>query len=612
MGAAVRGAPMPRGHARPGWTGPCRLRRRRPRSGWRRSRRPRGSRRGTAWGHCGLRSVGGRDAGHPAHVPVRTPLDRAGEEQRLAVRDRTGGCRADLGVQVGVGDDHRSRQVVAGALDGVAVELDEQVARLHLLAARDRERKCSPPSLTVSMPMWMSSSAPSAWRSPIAWPVGRRRPPSRRTARTRRPSAAGWPRPGRASRRRTRHRRTSLSGDDGAVERAQHLDVGALGGDRRVVLGLLEADEHRQQERQDDRHGQADREQDHVAVAEQGGQREARRDDECGRVHAADGDDRAADRAADDAEGERPLERQVDAVDRGLGDAGEEAGERRGGGERLEVLVAGAHPDPGHGAPPVRGQRRTPGAMSRIWPVVWNSRVNSGTRPQCRPKITKTCQRPPMIAPAEPRRGGEDPADAAAEPAADDRRHRADDEEDERHGDEHDDHRGHEAADRAGQLRVEEALRVALQPDDDDDRDDAGDVADHRERDAEERQVGRADQRRDGRVEQRGRDRERRELVRLEVTGGGERQCERQEVDERVGQRVEDDIGRRRRVDPAERHRRGEERLQQTGAGERPEERGEDRRDHRDEAVEEVALRAVRRRRLVGRRRSFEILPISA
>ncbi len=155
---------------------------------------------------------------------------------------------------------------------------------------------------------------------------------------------------------------------------------------------------------------------------------------------------------------------------------------------------------------------------------------------------------------AEPWDNIKDPADSVREPGADEVRQRANDQEGQRNEDEDHQHGSDETAYRRVQLGVEESLSVALQPHDDDDGDHARDIADHRDGDAEERNVRHAVERDDRRIYQRPRDCQGGELTRSEVLRGCYRQRKREEVDKRVRQSVEDCVCRRRCIDPAESH----------------------------------------------------------
>ncbi|MBZ3902262.1 hypothetical protein PV517_43795 [Streptomyces griseiscabiei] len=92
-------------------------------------------------------------------------------------------------------------------------------------------------------------------------------------------------------------------------------------------------------------------------------------------------------------------------------------------------------------------------------------------------------------------------------------------------------------------------------------------------------------------VDQRAGDRHRGELVGPEPLRGGDGQEQRQAVEDRVGGRVQDDVGLRLGVEPLPLDGRAQERLEEAGGRQRPQDRGEDRRDQVNEPVERVALR---------------------
>ena len=191
--------------------------------------------------------------------------------------------------------------------------------------------------------------------------------------------------------------------------------------------------------------------------------------------------------------------------------------------------------------------------------------------------------------PGQPGSEAEDRVDAGGQALRGEGGDRADRHEDERDHDEDAQQRGAEVAERRGDDPVEEALQVSLQPDRHDDRDHRAGVAHHHHRQAREGHRGPGGgQLHDRGVDQGAGDGHGGELVRLEPPGGGDRQEQRQEVEDRISGRGQDDGGLGLGVQPAELGGRAQERLEQTGSGQRPDDRLEDRGDQVDEPVEDV------------------------
>ena len=251
--------------------------------------------------------------------------------------------------------------------------------------------------------------------------------------------------------------------NDGAAERAEHLQVGTRNGGRGFVYRVLETDDDGEEEWHDDRHGEAEKQHDQVSGAEQRGNRQAGRKDKRIASNATGRNQATTEHPTDDTEHKRALEGKVHAVDRGLGDTGQKARRRGRCGDGLEVLVLGAHPDTGDGCGLCKhgGEQRSDqidvAAGLQFSGEQWHEAPVQAEDYEDLPEATHDGA-------TKPRHDVEDPADAASQTAADQVGQRTDDDERQRNEDDDQEHRGDEAADRGGEPGVKESLGVALQP----------------------------------------------------------------------------------------------------------------------------------------------------
>ena len=357
--------------------------------------------------------------------------------------------------------------------------------------------------------------------------------------------------------------------------------------------GVIHAPEEGEQERHHDSDATANEEQRHVVGHEEGRDRDQRREHEgvAGRTRHAG--EQATHDATDDAEVERVLAGQVDAVDGGLGDAREEARQRRGAGELLCGLVLGAQHDRqrGCGLSEHGGENRTENRLDAVVvELLQNDRHEAPVQAEHHEDLPEAAH----DGARQPRSKGEHPHDGVGEGGGHEAGRRADGEQDQRHHDQHGEQRHREVANGRGQHPGEETLKVAQHPDPDDDRNHGAGVAHDHQRDAEEgeRSFG-LTQIDDARVDQRAGDGHRGELIDLEAVGCGDGQEQRQEVDQRIGGCVQHRVGGGGRIDPAELGEHGQERLEQARTGKRPQNGVEDGADHLDESIEDATLRRL-------------------